>query len=48
MKIAVAQTNPIVGDVTDDAEADLGKLANFYKGVEGRWPEKATPVRFAK
>ncbi len=35
-------------DLTGDTEADLAKLAEFYEGIEGRRPEKATPVRFAK
>jgi len=35
-------------DLTGDAEADLAKCAAFYSGFKGRWPEKTTPVRFAK
>ena len=35
-------------DLTGDAEADLARCADFYRGFEGRWPEKITPVRFAK
>ncbi len=35
-------------DLTGDAETDLASCADFYRGVEGRWPEKTTPVRFAK
>ena len=35
-------------DLTGDAEADLAKCADFYRGIEGRWPERATPVRFVK
>ncbi len=35
-------------DPSGDSEADLRMLAEFYEGIEGRRPEKATPVRFAK
>ena len=35
-------------DLTGDAEADLARCADFYHSFEGRWPEKTTPVRFAK
>ncbi len=35
-------------DLSDDSEADLRKFAVFYADIRGRWPEKATPVRFAK
>ena len=35
-------------DLTGDAEADLARCADFYNDFEGRWPEKTTPVRFAK
>ena len=35
-------------DISDDVAADLKKCAEFYEDIEGRWPEKATPVRFAK
>lgn len=35
-------------DLSDDPDADLQKLAEFYRDIKGRWPEKATPVRFAK
>lgn len=35
-------------DLSDDVAADLEKCADFYAGVEGRWPEKTTPVRFKK
>ena len=35
-------------DLTGDAEADLARCADFYSDFEGRWPEKTTPVRFAK
>ena len=35
-------------DLSDDIDADIEKCAKFYAGIEGRWPEKATPVRFKK
>jgi 1-acyl-sn-glycerol-3-phosphate acyltransferase len=35
-------------DLTGDHDADLAKCAAFYAGVEGRRPEKASPIRFAK
>lgn len=34
-------------DLSDDQEADLKKCAEFYDGILGRWPENATPARFA-
>ncbi len=34
-------------DLTDDMEADLRKCADFYDGIQGRWPDKTTPVRFS-
>lgn len=33
-------------DLSDDVAADLAKCEEFYADVEGRWPEKTTPVRF--
>ena len=33
--------------VSGDRDADLAKIREFYAGVEGRWPEKTSPVRFA-
>jgi 1-acyl-sn-glycerol-3-phosphate acyltransferase len=33
-------------DLTGDLEADLDKIRQFYEGVEGRWPDKASPIRF--
>ena len=33
-------------DLTDDSEADLKILAEFYAGILGQRPEKTTPVRF--
>jgi 1-acyl-sn-glycerol-3-phosphate acyltransferase len=40
----------IVGrlDLTGNTEADLAKCADFYSGIVARWPDKTTPVRFAK
>ncbi len=35
-------------DLTGDQDADLAKCAEFYKDIVGRWPDKTTPVRFAK
>jgi 1-acyl-sn-glycerol-3-phosphate acyltransferase len=35
-------------ELSDDIQADLEKCAEFYAGIEGRWPEKTTPVRFSK
>ncbi len=35
-------------DLTGDTEADLARCAEFYRDIEGRWPEKTTPVRFAE
>ena len=33
-------------DLSGDQDADLQKCIEFYAGVEGRWPEKTTPIRF--
>lgn len=33
-------------ELTDDVDADLRGLAEFYADIKGRWPEKTTPVRF--
>ncbi len=35
-------------DVTGDTAVDLRKCAEFYATIEGRWPERTSPVRFAK
>jgi tRNA (guanine-N7-)-methyltransferase len=35
-------------DLSDDIDADIEKCAKFYEGIEGRWPQKMTPVRFGK
>ena len=32
-------------DVSGDQEADFAVLRQFYGGVQGRWPEKASPIR---
>jgi len=33
-------------DLSDDIDTDLAKCAAFYADIDGRWPEKTTPVRF--
>lgn len=33
-------------DLTGDVEADLAHCASFYANIEGRWPDKTSPVRF--
>ena len=33
-------------DLTGDSEADLATIRAFYAGVKGRWPDKASPIRF--
>ena len=33
-------------ELTGDVEADMAVIRKFYEGIEGRWPEKTTPVRF--
>jgi 1-acyl-sn-glycerol-3-phosphate acyltransferase len=33
-------------DLTDDMDADLKYIADFYADIKGRWPDKATPARF--
>ena len=35
-------------DLTGDRDADLEKCVEFYAGIKGRHPEKASPVRFAR
>lgn len=32
-------------ELTGDMDADLDRCAEFYRDIEGRWPEKASPVR---
>jgi len=34
-------------DLTGDQDVDLQEIAAFYAGIKARWPEKATPIRFA-
>jgi len=34
-------------DLTGDPEADLATIRSYYEGVEGRWPDKASPIVFA-
>ena len=33
-------------DLSGDQDADLGRLRDLYADVEGRWPEKTSPIRF--
>ena len=33
-------------DLSGDADADLARIREFYAGVEGRWPDKASPIEF--
>ncbi len=33
-------------ELTGDANADLIRIAAMYTDVAGRWPEKASPIRF--
>lgn len=33
-------------DLSGDQDADLKVCRDFYSSIEGRWPEKASPVRF--
>ena len=35
-------------DLTGDREADLAIIREFYEDIQGRWPEKATPIVFQK
>ena len=39
-------TGPTV-KLSGDREHDLAVLRDFYSGIEGRWPEQASPARFA-
>ena len=34
-------------ELTGNLDADIQKCADFYRNVEGRWPEQTTPVRIA-
>ena len=31
--------------LTGDVEADMARIRAFYEDIDGRWPEKASPVR---
>jgi len=33
-------------DLSGETEADLEKCRDFYAGAVGRWPERASPIRF--
>jgi tRNA (guanine-N7-)-methyltransferase len=33
-------------ELTGDQDADLATIREFYKDVQGRWPEKASPIVF--
>ena len=33
-------------DLTGDPDADLATISEFYKGVKGRWPDQASPIKF--
>jgi 1-acyl-sn-glycerol-3-phosphate acyltransferase len=33
-------------ELTGDVEADMAVIREFYKDIDGRWPEKASPVVF--
>ena len=33
-------------DLTGDTDADIAYIREYYEGVDGRWPEKASPVLF--
>ena len=35
-------------ELTGNAGADIKKCAEFYRDIEGRWPEKTTPIRFVE
>jgi 1-acyl-sn-glycerol-3-phosphate acyltransferase len=35
-------------DLTGDVETDLGAIREFYAGIKGRWPDKASPIRFVQ
>ena len=37
---------PVV-KLSGDQEIDLAILRDFYDGIEGRWPEQASPIEFA-
>ncbi len=33
-------------DLTGDQEKDLAEIRRYYADVEGRWPDKASPIEF--
>jgi len=33
-------------DLTGDPDVDLAVIRKHYEGIEGRWPEKASPIVF--
>jgi len=33
-------------DPSGDVDIDIAACADFYRDIKGRWPDKATPVRF--
>ena len=33
-------------ELTGDIDADMAIIREFYEGVDGRWPEQASPVVF--
>ena len=37
---------PVV-ELSGDRETDLAILRDYYDGIEGRWPEQASPIEFA-
>lgn len=34
-------------DLTGDPDADLAAIREFYEGIQGRWPDKASPIVFS-
>ena len=32
-------------ELTGDVEADMATIREFYQDIEGRWPEKASPIK---
>lgn len=35
-------------DLSGDQDADLARLREFYDDIQGRWPEKTSPITFAQ
>ena len=33
-------------DLTGDIDTDMAVIREFYKDIDGRWPEKASPIKF--